>query len=210
MARWGDTARTALVDAAERQFAVHGVETASLRDIAAAAGQRNNSAVQYHFGGRDGLAAAVYSRGMGPINRVRIGMLGQLGSDTVHGLVSVLLVPLAAHVEESAGWYGRFLARNRFDRVAREVRDSLPESEVLRQVTRRLGRLLDGLSPAVRAARMEQMVNHYVTSLASWEWARDRGERRLSASDLRDDLVVTCTAMVGADVGEKPGHRRAR
>jgi AcrR family transcriptional regulator len=210
MPREGETARTALVDAGERLFAVHGVETASLRDIAVAAGHRNNSAVQYHFGGRDGLAAAVYSRGMGPINRVRIGMLEQAGTDTVHGLVSVLLVPLAAHVEESAGWYGRFLARNRFDRVAREVRDALPESEVLRQVTRRLGRLLDGVPPAVRAARMEQMVNHYVTSLASWEWARDRGERKLSAADLRDDLVVTCAAMVGADLGTKSGHRRTR
>jgi AcrR family transcriptional regulator len=201
----GETARDALVDAGERLFAVHGVEAASLRDIASAAGQRNNSAVQYHFGGRDGLAAAVYSRGMSPINRDRLAMLADLRSDTVRGLVAVLLEPLATHVDASAGWYGRFLARNRFDRVAREVRGGLPESEVLRHVTRRLGALLTALPGSVRTARMEQMVNHYVAALASWEWARDRGERRLAPAELREDLVSTCSAMLGARTAVVPG-----
>ena len=39
-------------------IAEHGIEV-PLRDVAAAAGQRNNSAVQYHFGSREGLVAAV-------------------------------------------------------------------------------------------------------------------------------------------------------
>lgn len=40
--------RTALLDAGERLIAERGVDV-PLRDIAAAAGQRNNSAVHYYF-----------------------------------------------------------------------------------------------------------------------------------------------------------------
>ena len=48
------SARELIIVAAERLIAERGVDV-PLRDIAAAAGQRNNSAVQYHFGSRDGL-----------------------------------------------------------------------------------------------------------------------------------------------------------
>ena len=49
--------RTRLLDSAERLFAERGVDGPSLRDINTAAGQRNASGVQYHFGGRAGLLA---------------------------------------------------------------------------------------------------------------------------------------------------------
>ena len=46
--------------AAERLFAEHGIEGVSLRQIGAAAGNGNNSAVQYHFGTKDRLVHAVF------------------------------------------------------------------------------------------------------------------------------------------------------
>ena len=51
-------ARTQLLLAGERLIAEFGPEV-SLRDVAVAAGQRNNSAVHYHFGSRDGLIKAI-------------------------------------------------------------------------------------------------------------------------------------------------------
>lgn len=206
MARPGDASRESLIIAAERLFAVHGVEHASLRDIALSAGHRNNSAVQYHFGDRDGLVAAVYSRGMEPINHERLAMLASNDRDSLDVLVDALLSPLARHVERSGGWYGRFLARNRFERIARDVRGNLPESVVLRRITGRIGSLLVDLPRDVRAARLEQVVNHYVAALASWEWARDRGEPRLALEVLRSDLVSTCIAMLEAEVALVPGR----
>jgi AcrR family transcriptional regulator len=49
-----------LVVAAERLFAIHGIEGVSLRQIAVEAGSGNNSAVHYHFGSKDGLIAAIF------------------------------------------------------------------------------------------------------------------------------------------------------
>lgn len=188
--------RTAILDAAEREFAVHGAENASLRDIAQRAGQRNNSAVQYHFGDRDGLVAAVFSRSMDRINLDRIERLAAIGDDaTVPELVGTLLVPLIDHVERTNGWYGRFLARNRFDRIARDVRGGLPATVVVRDITRRLDERLVGMPRRVRNMRLESVINHYTAALASWEWARDRGEIRPSADELREELMATCTAI---------------
>lgn len=59
MPRDGAATRAALVDAALRMCAEHGPDVPPLADIIAAAGQRNASAIQYHFGSRDGLLEAV-------------------------------------------------------------------------------------------------------------------------------------------------------
>ncbi|WP_042444573.1 TetR family transcriptional regulator [Streptacidiphilus jiangxiensis] len=53
----GTSTRDRLLRAAEEQFATRGVHGAQLRDIVAQAGQANPSAVQYHFGSREGLLA---------------------------------------------------------------------------------------------------------------------------------------------------------
>jgi AcrR family transcriptional regulator len=50
----------ALIEAAERIFADQGVENASLRQIATAAGSANSFAVQYHFGSREALVDAIF------------------------------------------------------------------------------------------------------------------------------------------------------
>jgi AcrR family transcriptional regulator len=50
-----------LLHAGERLFAEHGVDRVRLREINAHAGQRNASALHYHFGSRDGLVEAILS-----------------------------------------------------------------------------------------------------------------------------------------------------
>ena len=49
-----------IVLAAEALFAERGIEGVSLRQIGAAAGNGNNSAVQYHFGTKERLVQAVF------------------------------------------------------------------------------------------------------------------------------------------------------
>jgi AcrR family transcriptional regulator len=51
-----------LVRAAAHLFARQGIETVPLRDVGARAGQRNASAVQYHFGDRWALVEAILAR----------------------------------------------------------------------------------------------------------------------------------------------------
>src|SRR5215831_7802458 len=74
----GDAARAALVESAERLFAERGIEAVSLRDVCAAAGQRNHSAAQYHFGDRQGLVAAVYEARMREVDERRHAYLDSL------------------------------------------------------------------------------------------------------------------------------------
>ena len=62
-----DSRHTILV-AAEKMFADYGLHGASLRQISEAAGQKNTSAIQYHFGSRDRLVEAVFALRMAVIN----------------------------------------------------------------------------------------------------------------------------------------------
>src|SRR5215216_2582903 len=92
-----ELARTALLDAAERLFAERGIEAVSLRDVAAA-GQRNHSAAQYHFGDRRGLVAAVFERRMRVVSERRHALLDELeatGHDgDVDSIVAAIVIPL--------------------------------------------------------------------------------------------------------------------
>jgi AcrR family transcriptional regulator len=58
----GARTREALLDAAERLWGARGIDGVSLREIRIAAGQRNSSALQVHFGDRTGLRRALAQR----------------------------------------------------------------------------------------------------------------------------------------------------
>jgi len=59
--------RARLIEAAERLFARRGVHEATTREILEAAGQRNVSALTYHFGSRERLLWAILDRHNGPL-----------------------------------------------------------------------------------------------------------------------------------------------
>lgn len=201
--------KPALVAAAERLFAERGIEAVSLRDVSAAAGQRNHSAAQYHFGDRAGLVAAVYDARMSVVNEHRARLLDELdaaGRLTAEagpsGPVEAIVLPLAALVTTTDGWYARFLARVRWDTFAEEVVSGLPVAAPLRRATRSLSTALRPLPVEVRRSRLDQLGTLTVGTLAGWEWARHRGARRLSAEVLGAELVVTALAVVGAPVAD--------
>ncbi|MEO7143693.1 MAG: TetR/AcrR family transcriptional regulator [Bryobacteraceae bacterium] len=66
--------KTRILDAAERLFALHGFEAASLRAITTEA-RVNLAAVNYHFQSKDGLIDAIVARHLEPINRQRLARL---------------------------------------------------------------------------------------------------------------------------------------
>jgi len=70
-----DPSKLRLILCAERLFAERGIEAVSLREIAAAAGQGNNNAVQYHFGSRQGLVLALTGYRMAQLDAPRRKML---------------------------------------------------------------------------------------------------------------------------------------
>jgi AcrR family transcriptional regulator len=208
----GEAARAALVEAAERMFAERGIEAVSLREVSAAAGQRNNSAAQYHFDDREGLVAAVYEARMQHVDARRHALVEELQADgrldEVRSLVEAVVVPLVDVVAETGGWYGRFLARTRWDPFAWRVLQSLSTSTSFELVMRRLNRALDHLPRPVRHHRLDQLMTLVLGTIAGWEGAPERGARRLSREAFAADLVTTGVALVTAPVSDLTGAAR--
>ncbi len=74
----------------------------SLREIRIAAGQRNSSALQFHFGGREGLLQALAQRHLPRLAAVQDRLYADLvaagGRDDLGGLIEVLVRPQADYV----------------------------------------------------------------------------------------------------------------
>lgn len=100
----GTDTKERLLDAAELLMAEHGIEGAELNEIHRLAGQRNRSAVAYHFGDRDGLLLAIGARRRAVANATRNRALDRLereGEFTVRALVDAMVRPLAVHLADA-------------------------------------------------------------------------------------------------------------
>ena len=99
-----DGPKVALILAAEVAFARDGIDGASLREIAAKAGQRNHHAVQYHFGSRESLVQAVFDYRMDQMEAARGAALeaarksGELG--TTRLIAEAIFLPQIAMIDE--------------------------------------------------------------------------------------------------------------
>ncbi len=99
----------ALIRAAERLFAERGSDSVSLREINAAAGATNASAIQYHFGDRRGLVQAVLAKHHVDVERRRHALLDGYEArpdPDVRALAAALVRPLAAELDNEDGGLG--------------------------------------------------------------------------------------------------------
>jgi TetR/AcrR family transcriptional regulator, regulator of cefoperazone and chloramphenicol sensitivity len=93
-----------LLREAERLFARRGLYRVTLREITDAAGQRNVSAINYHFGSREGLLAAILARHGVPTDRARGALRARLADDpSSRDLIAVLVIPYVAHLRTPDG-----------------------------------------------------------------------------------------------------------
>ena len=151
--RRGDPRRAAtsaaLIEAAERLFAEHGVEAVSTRQIGAEIGALNTNVVAYHFGGKDGLIAAVFHHRLPAIDLRRAELLAEIdaagrGQD-IRALLRAFALPLFEQTDAAGQHsYARFvMALERSGRVAARglVSADYPE-------TRHLSQRIEALLPA--------------------------------------------------------------
>jgi AcrR family transcriptional regulator len=107
----------AILVAAERLYAEHGMFAVSNRQVSEAAGQGNNAAVGYHFGTKADLVRAIEQKHRGPVEQLREQMVAELldSSDTavMRDWVACLVRPLTDHLEALGNptWYARFAAQ---------------------------------------------------------------------------------------------------
>ncbi len=113
----GVDTRTALILTAERLFAEHGIDNVSLRQVNAAAGQRNTSAAHYHFGSKEALIRAIYDYRLDRVNPRREAMLRKLQAQgratDVRALIGAIVYPIVEEASRSEGGrhYIRFVVQ---------------------------------------------------------------------------------------------------
>ncbi|QBI53607.1 HTH-type transcriptional regulator TtgR [Streptomonospora litoralis] len=192
--------REQIISAAERLFAERGVVTVSNRQISQAAGQGNNTAVSYHFGGKAELVRAIVRRHAEPIEQARVRRLADLsGSAEVRDWVGCLVRPITEHLAELGvpSWYARFGAQVHTDPGLRDIMAAeFLTTASLREVLEGLNRCVPGMPLAVHVERSEmagQLIIHHCAER----------ERRLArgATTARSSWHETATGLVDAITG---------
>ena len=201
--------REVLILTAERLFAEQGIDRVSLRQIGEAAGRRQPSAVQYHFGDAHGLCRAIVEFRTRAATERRTVMLDDLvlagRHDDVHALLEAVVFPLLETLPPDShylGFVAELLARKRLVPIFAEPGTEYGEN------AQRIGRYLDdaligafGKAPeALRRRRIERALDMVLTSLArDWEPAdRRRGAGGVSTDLMVADLLGSAAAMLTA------------
>lgn len=202
-ARPAPTARTRMIDVAEQLIASRGIGGVSLREVGAAAGQRNNSAAQYHFGSKDGLVEAVISTRSAPVEQARAAMIEAVGDDaSVRQLVEIFVLPLAALLHTPTH-YLRFLRQVMIgqgsDVLTFEARTGLRQAG-MRHLHAGLRRHVPHLDRARFTRRLTWLAQITLQVLAEHEQASAQHGAPLvdDLPSVVEDLLVTLEAMLTA------------
>jgi len=201
MARDGTETRTRLLVEAERLFAEVGIWQAATGDIVRAAGQRNASALTYHFGSRQGVLDAILAEHGNPIDHRRGELLGEVAPDApaVRDLVSALVRPMTAVLDDPRG--------RRYVRIIAQLSDRFPAWRDVptggdqTHLARTLG-LLEGVAvgyrPVDREARLVAMIQLMTVSLAARAGEIEHGPPGLDAAAYERHLVDVLTGVLTA------------
>lgn len=186
-----------MIEAAEKLVAENGLSALTVQAVQREAGQRNKSAVSYHFGGLQGLVDALVARRVGPANARRREMLLALGDEASAGdLVEVLVVPLVESVlARRPSYWARFLLQAISDPGAGLAALDAVEDRTLLVAQQRLIDRLDHLPAAVRALRVHSMFGYAAVVLAAYEVGVVPGE--VTEEALTSEIVDACRGLVG-------------
>lgn len=199
--------RQALLEAAERLMAERGIRAVGLKEISVIAGQRNNSAAQYHFGDRANLVEAVFVNRMTAVNAVRQQRLDELSRQPkpsgIRPLVEIEVEPLLDVVGLGGGtWFACFLAQAFADDEYRQQLDLRhPVNGPTRALVQLQQRELAWLPARVRRRRLEYASIMVVNVLAAYERAgRARGPRRAGIRTVATEITDAVIGLLEAPV----------
>ncbi|PJK28760.1 hypothetical protein CVT23_15610 [Minwuia thermotolerans] len=205
--------RERLLLTAEKLFGQRGVNGVSLREIVRAAGQRNASALHYHFGSREGLIDAIFDKRMRAIEKRRMEMLDRIEAenrtDDLRAIAEAIVWPLAevmAREEEGAN-YVRFLTEMfltpDFD-IAKMVEGRLNHGvgRAFRMIEKNLGEM----PAAILRQRLPLIMHAGSYAIADIHATRQRHQtagRELDLDQAINNLVDMWVGAVSAPVSEE-------
>jgi AcrR family transcriptional regulator len=200
VARDATLTRARLIRAAERRFAIDGVSGARMADIVRDAGQRNDSAIGYHFGSRQGLLEEIIDRHMDTMEAMRQASLDTLAQAQHVEVVRAVVEPTAELLrsdegrdflriaQQLAGWAGV-----RTGRPAVPIRGTA----IAAQLARLEELLLRDLPRTVARERVAALVTFLTGSLAERARSIDAGRRQPLG---HERYVDNLTAMLAAAI----------
>lgn len=195
----GDTA-LALMRAAERLFATNGVDVVSLREVSAAAGQANNSAVGYHFGSREGLIDGILERHSTPIQAryvAQLDLLQRQGSYTLRALLETLVLPLVDKLDDVDGG-PEFISIS----AQLSVSPTMPLAGRPIASTPAVMRLIEAMlpfsqtPPSLLLFRFERVANTMYAALVAWQRLHLLDAAPVSREAFVSDLIDTLESLV--------------
>jgi len=166
--------RTRLLRAAERLFATRGIYRTTTREILDEAGQRNVSALSYHFGSRSGVLREILLRHGDPLDTERGELLARAEDDaSSRELVAALVVPLAARLATPDGRdYLRIVAQLTEEFPAWRVETELTPPN-LRRILGLLETRPEGVPPEIRRERVVLAIMLMTSAMAERARATD-------------------------------------
>ena len=192
--------KEALIRAAERLMAEKGLEGASDREIAKAAGQKNNSAVQYHFGDRANLIESILDYRMLPLNQARCRMLDELREKdaTVRRLVEVMVIPYIRHLleEPDDSHYVRLFSQL-YQRSGRTVVTEGPRSSALFRASEEIKNLLPEIPINIIHARLNLAGMQLIHTASDWDIQRRKKPERWTEPELMAQANILIDYIVG-------------
>jgi AcrR family transcriptional regulator len=217
--------RERLIATAESLFAERGIAGVSLREINAAAGQRNSTALQYHFGDREGLVRAVLAKHAPDVESRRHALLdeyeaglngdgGAAGPDRLRTLAGALVRPSATKLTDTDGGrsYLRIMAQLVHAPAVPEKSANDPRASL-----NRWRRLVGEVLPEVAVSRLHRRytaIRITFVELALRAEARPARDERLFTSHLVDLVTAILDAPLSSETSrlldERPRSRPSR
>lgn len=205
--------REQLLDTAERLFFAKGLDDVSLRAIVREAGQRNQSALQYHFGNREGLITAIVTRRTAQLEARRKLLLEAALADKstldLRDICTLLTTALFLLCSESVD-FRRFLGHFAQRLLASEHQIMFfiesQDTPALDRVREHAQAALGHLPRPVRELRMENAYS--LTLLAISRRARNGGTFRGARAELfLNNLIDQLVAMLDAPLSDATSQR---
>lgn len=187
------SAKERIIVAAERLLAERGPDVA-MREISAASGARNHTAVQYHFGSKDQLIRAIFEYRHPRIDQRRRMLVAQLHPQDLRTWLECYTLPILEQGEEEGSNFLSLIVMLR-QYAPRTLMASIPEEfqSSTTEFRREAGTLLVHVPEPLRSHRLNQVVAFSVYTGADRERAEATGLDVLPfavhVSDTLDGLV---------------------
>ncbi|MDI9915120.1 TetR family transcriptional regulator [Rhodococcus sp. IEGM 1379] len=193
--------RQKLLEVAEVLFARKGIEATLVGDIVQGAGQRNPSALRYHFGSREGILQAIREKYLVQLEVRRTAMLATWPDTTTpRECVELIVVPLGEMLSTEAGRrYLRILGQTIYQLEPEQIDQVPPNFPSLMRSIELLRASIGDLPAPVVNERVRGAIL-LATALLAVRARELTGRRRLplSAADFQANVIDMTVAALTA------------